>query len=265
LSVDGVVGLKDDSFIVSGLGIVVVFEVVGPVSGFELEGSMVGVDSNSGLRYPRQCLCKAIVDSIKEDTAESKRICDRAISSKVLSYSVVPGLHSWMETKPSFMKPLCVDNQPAALDSCSSRRAAVVNTVDGMFAFLSFVVSGVAAGGETGELSAPHVFGVLDVNINSSPERRLEIIVLSFPGDDLGVGPFKVGFELEVAGVGCEDFADVWEGNAERHVSRTWITNCESTKLLLRAMRYRLSVVGCSKGSLMFLCSRILECLGWFC
>lgn len=86
-----------------------------------------------------------------------------------------------------------------------------MDSVYGMLTLLTLVVISVSALSKSGELSAPHSFGVVDVNVDPGAKGVLEIIVVHLPRDDLGVGALKVGFVLNVTGVGEEELADVWQ------------------------------------------------------
>lgn len=217
LEVDRVVGLEDEAFVVILVWEIVGLELLRPIAGLELEGSVVGVDGDGALRYPCQSFSEAVVNSVKEDSAESKSILYCSIASKRLSNSVVPLRDAWMEVKPSSMESFSLCNKPTTLNSSRPWCTAIVNSVDRVLTFLSLLVSSITPTREFGEFVSPHIFCVLFMDVYSCSKCSFKIVVLGFPRDYLGVGTFEVGFELYVAGVDLEYLTDVGEHYAERH------------------------------------------------
>src|SRR5262245_39155412 len=180
-----------------------------PITVFELEGSVEGVNSNRRLGNPCESFRKASIKSFKEDATEPESVSNSTISSKIGFDSVVPSSNTWMDFKPSSVESLRFFNCPATLDSRCAWATTVVNSVDSVLAFLALLSSSIAVLLEFGEFVSPHCFGVVDVDIHICPEGGFEIVVLSFPGDDLGIGALQIGLEHDEAGVGAEEFTDV--------------------------------------------------------
>lgn len=100
MEIERIVRLKGDSRTVGRGGHEIRMELFWPISGFELEGSMIGVDCDSGLRGPRERFSETVVNAAKKDTPESKRIIDSPVLGKVTFNSIVPSLDTWMEAVP---------------------------------------------------------------------------------------------------------------------------------------------------------------------
>jgi hypothetical protein len=214
LEVNAVMGLEDKA--IEGVDEAAI-ALGRPISGFELESSVVGVNGDGALRNPRKSLCEAAIETIKEDAAESKSICDCSISCKIRLDSFVPTPDSRMDFKPAIMESLCLFNSPASLDSRCTWRTAVVNTVNSVFAFLSLLSSCIAMLRELGEERAPHRLGVVDVDVDALAKSGLKVVVVGFPSYNLGVGALEVGLKHDVAGVRNKQLTDVGEGDVKGH------------------------------------------------
>jgi len=214
LEIKAVVGLEEETFERGGMGGV---GLVGPIAGFELEGSMIGVDGDGGLWNPGERFCKARAKAVKEYTSESKRISNCSVSRKVSLYSLVPAPYSRMERKPASMESVRLFNRPASLDSCCTRTTPIVNSVYGVLAFLTSLSSGIAVLLEFGEIGAEHIFGIFRMDVNAATKGGFEVFVLGLPRNDLGIGALQIRLEHHESGVGEEEFANVRKCNAEGH------------------------------------------------
>ena len=154
---------------------------------FELESASICGEGHGALRNPSEGFCETIVDTIEESSPKAEGIRDGLIFFKLSLNAIMPVEDSRMQTEPTGMKTLCFANQPSPLYCCSSRRTTVVDSVDGMFAFLSLRRFGVTMRIEAGKLHAPYCFGVVRVDVAARAERGFEIVIFCLPCYDLGV------------------------------------------------------------------------------
>jgi hypothetical protein len=162
------------------------------------------------LRNPGESLGEIVVGSIKEDSFEAEGVLDRVVFLERCFDAAMPDSDTWVEAEPMIMEPLSLVYSPAPLSSGSSRRASIVTTVNRVFAFLTFLTSRVRAFWKLAKLNTPHIFSILDVDIDAFSKGFFEVFIVCLPGYYLRICAFEISLEHDIISVGDEEFSDVW-------------------------------------------------------
>jgi hypothetical protein len=133
----------------------------------------------------------------------------------------MPFLDSRMCSEPSGLKELSLMNCTGGSNGHSSSRSSIVGSVDKGFSKLTLtLIPGLVLRivgmrfHEFGNVGCGEILQgnpIKDMEVNSHPKCGFEVVIISFPYNNLKVDAIKVGIADSAAGIGNEELTDVWQ------------------------------------------------------